>query len=89
MSEALIVDLARKALTMTLMLSAPMLLVSLVIGLAVGILQSVTQIQEQTLTYVPKLVGISVVFLIALPWMMQLTVKYTVELIRSLPTLIG
>jgi flagellar biosynthetic protein FliQ len=89
MSEALIVDLARKALTMTLMLSAPMLLVSLIIGLAVGILQSVTQIQEQTLTYVPKLVGISVVFLIALPWMMQLTVKYTVELFRSLPTLIG
>ncbi|MCE2941108.1 MAG: flagellar biosynthesis protein FliQ [Gemmatimonadota bacterium] len=89
MSEALIVDLARKALTMTLMLSAPMLLVALVIGLAVGILQSVTQIQEQTLTYVPKLVGISVVFLLALPWMMQLTVKYTVELFRSLPTLIG
>lgn len=89
MSEALIVDLARKALTMTLMLSAPMLLVSLIIGLAVGILQSVTQIQEQTLTYVPKLVGISVVFLIALPWMMQLTVKYTVELFRSLPTIIG
>lgn len=89
MSEALIVDLARKALTMTLMLSAPMLLVALVIGLAVGIMQSVTQIQEQTLTYVPKLVGISVVFLLALPWMMQLTVKYTVELFRSLPTLIG
>lgn len=89
MSEALIVDLARKALMTTLMLSAPMLLASLIIGLAVGILQSVTQIQEQTLTYVPKLVGISVVFLIALPWMMQLTVKYTVELFRSLPTIIG
>jgi flagellar biosynthetic protein FliQ len=89
MSEALIVDLARKALMTTLMLSAPMLLASLIIGLAVGILQSITQIQEQTLTYVPKLVGISVVFLIALPWMMQLTVKYTVELFRSLPTIIG
>ncbi|MDX2185052.1 MAG: flagellar biosynthesis protein FliQ [Gemmatimonadaceae bacterium] len=89
MSEALIVDLARKALTMALLLSAPMLLVSLIIGLVIGILQSVTQIQEQTLTYVPKFVGISVVFLIALPWMMQLTVKYTVELFRSLPTMLG
>jgi flagellar biosynthesis protein FliQ len=89
MSEALIVDLARKALTTTLMLSAPMLLASLCIGLIVGILQSVTSIQEQTLTYVPKLIGISVVFLVALPWMIQLAVKYTVELFRSLPTIIG
>lgn len=89
MSEALIVDLARKALTTTLMLSAPMLLASLCIGLLVGILQSVTSIQEQTLTYVPKLVGISVVFLVALPWMIQLAVKYTVELFRTLPTMVG
>jgi flagellar biosynthetic protein FliQ len=89
MSEALIVDLARKALTTTLLLSAPMLLASLCIGLVVGILQSVTSIQEQTLTYVPKLVGISVVFLVALPWMIQLAVKYTVELFRTLPTIVG
>lgn len=89
MSEILIVDLARKAITLALMLSAPMLAVSLVIGLVVGVLQSVTSIQEQTLTYVPKLVGISVVFLIALPWMIQLAVKYTVDLYRGLPGMLG
>lgn len=89
MSEILIVDLARKAITLALMLSAPMLAVSLVIGLVVGVLQSVTSIQEQTLTYVPKLVGISVVFLIALPWMIQVAVKYTVDLFRGLPGMLG
>ena len=52
-------------------------------------LQAVTQIQEQTLAFVPKLVGVSVVFLIALPWVMQLLVKYTTELFRSLPSLIS
>ncbi len=89
MSEALVVELARRALFLAMMLMAPMLLVSLAIGLLVSIFQSVTSIQEQTLTFVPKLVGVSVVFLIALPWMMQLTIRYTVELFRSLPTLLS
>jgi flagellar biosynthetic protein FliQ len=52
-------------------------------------LQAVTQIQEQTLAFVPKLVGVSVVFLLALPWVLQLLVKYTTELFRSLPSLIS
>ena len=52
-------------------------------------LQAVTQIQEQTLAFVPKLVGVSVVFLLALPWMLQLLVKYTTELFRSSAVLIS
>jgi flagellar biosynthetic protein FliQ len=87
MSEALVVELARRALMLAMLLMAPMLLVSLVIGLLVSIFQSVTSIQEQTLTFVPKLVGVSIAFLVALPWMMQIAIKYTVELYRSLPTM--
>ena len=89
MSHALVVDLARNAIMLALLIAGPMLLVALLVGLTVSILQAVTQIQEQTLAFVPKLVGVSVVFLLALPWMMQLLVRYTTELFRSLPSLIS
>jgi flagellar biosynthesis protein FliQ len=84
MSHAQIVDLARNAILLALLISAPMLAVALGLGLVVSILQSVTQIQEQTLAFLPKLVGVSAVFLIALPWMIQLLVKYTTELFRGM-----
>jgi flagellar biosynthesis protein FliQ len=89
MSHTLVVDLARNAIMLALLVSGPMLLVALIIGLTVSVLQAVTQIQEQTLAFVPKLVGVSAVFLIALPWVLQLMVKYTTELFRSLPSLIS
>ena len=89
MSYALIVDLARNAIMLTLLVSAPLLLAALVVGLLVSVVQAVTQIQEQTLTFVPKLIVVAVVFLVALPWMLQLLVKYTTELLRSLPTLVS
>lgn len=89
MSHALIVDLARNAIMLALLVAGPMLIVALLIGLTVSVLQAVTQIQEQTLAFVPKLVGVSVVFLLALPWLLQLLVKYTTELFRSLPSLIS
>ena len=89
MSHALVVDLARDAITVALLLAAPMLIVALGLGLIVSVLQAVTQIQEQTLAFVPKLVGVAAVFLVALPWMIQLAVKYTVELFRSIPGLAG
>jgi flagellar biosynthesis protein FliQ len=89
MSHTLVVDLARNAIMLALLVSGPMLLVALIIGLTVSVLQAVTQIQEQTLAFVPKLLGVSAVFLIALPWVLQLMVKYTTELFRSLPSLIS
>ena len=89
MSHALIVDLARNAIMLALLIAGPMLLVALLVGLTVSILQAVTQIQEQTLAFVPKLIGVSAVFLLALPWVLQLLVKYTTELFRSLPSLIS
>ena len=72
-----------------LLVSAPMLLVAIAIGLIVSVFQTVTQIQEQTLSFVPKLVAVAVVFLVALPWMMQLMVQYTTQLLRSLPSLVS
>lgn len=89
MSYALVVDLARNAIMMALILSGPLLLISVGIGLVVSIFQAVTSIQEQTLTFVPKLLAMSGVFLVLLPWMLQLMVKYTTELFRSIPSLIS
>ena len=89
MSHTLVVDLARNAIMLALLIAGPMLVVALLVGLTVSVLQAVTQIQEQTLAFVPKLVGVSVVFLLALPWILQLLVKYTTELFRSLPSLMS
>lgn len=89
MSHVLVVDLARNMIMTALLIAAPMLVVALAVGLVVSIIQAVTQIQEQTLSFVPKLVAVSVTFIIALPWIIQIMVKYTSELFRSLPSLIS
>lgn len=88
MPHALIVDLARNAMLTALMLAGPLLLVALGVGLLISIVQAVTSIQEQTLSFVPKLFAVGAAFLIGLPWMIQVLVKYTTELFRSLPTLV-
>ena len=89
MSHALVTDLARNALMVALLVAAPMLVVAIAVGLLVSVFQTVTQIQEQTLSFVPKLVAVAVVFLVALPWIMQLMVQYTTQLLRSLPNLVS
>ena len=89
MSHQLVVDLARNAMMLALMVAGPMLVVALGVGLIVSVIQAVTQIQEQTLSFVPKLIAVSATFLIALPWILQLLIKYTTELFRSLPSLAG
>lgn len=87
MSDTLIIELARNAMLLALALAGPMLAVALLVGLLVSIVQAVTQIQEQTLTFVPKLIAVAMVLLIGLPWMTSMTVKYTTELFRRLPSL--
>jgi flagellar biosynthesis protein FliQ len=89
MSHALVIDLARNAVLLALLLAGPLLLVALGVGLVVSVIQAVTQIQEQTLSFVPKLFAVAAAFLLALPWMLQLLIKYTTELFRSFPTLIS
>lgn len=74
------VDLVRGALTQTLMLAAPILMAGLVIGLIISIFQTVTQIQEQTLTFVPKIAGMILVGMAIIPWIISAMVDYTVTL---------
>lgn len=88
MSYTLVADLARSAMMVAALVAAPLLLVALLIGLLVSVFQTVTQIQEQTLSFVPKLIGVGVTLVVALPWMLQLMVDYTTQLFRSLPALI-
>ena len=87
MSQALVIDLARNAIMLALMVGGPLMLVALVVGLVVSVFQAVTQIQEQTLSFVPKLIAVSVAFLVALPWMLEMMIRYTTDLFRSIPTL--
>jgi flagellar biosynthesis protein FliQ len=89
MSHTLVVDLARNAIMIALLVAGPMLAVALIVGLSVSVLQAVTQIQEQTLSFLPKLMAVSSVFVLALPWVLQVLVKYTTELFRSLPSLVS
>lgn len=89
MSQALVLDLARDALTLAVLLAGPLLVVALVVGLVVSVLQAVTSIQEQTLTFVPKLFAVGAAFLFLFSWMLEKAVQYTTELVRSLPGLVG
>ena len=89
MTPETVLTIAQRALEMTMMLAAPLLLVALLIGLLVGIFQAATQINEMTLSFIPKLLGIAVTLLLAGPWMLKQLVSYTSMLIESIPSLIG
>jgi flagellar biosynthetic protein FliQ len=89
MSHQLVIDLSRQAIMTALMIAAPMLLIALGVGLVVSIIQSVTQIQEQTLSFVPKLVLVGGAFIVGLPWLMQILIRYTTELFRGIPAMVG
>ena len=84
-----VMTIAQRALEVTLLLSAPLLLVALVVGLLVGVFQAATQINEMTLSFIPKVLAMGAVMVIAGPWMLQVIVSYTRELFESIPGLIG
>ena len=89
MSPTFAVELIRQALTLALLVAAPLLVTILVVGLVVGLLQAVTQIQEQTLTFVPKLVAVSAVLVLTLPWMLRQLIEYLTQILRTLPMVAG
>jgi flagellar biosynthetic protein FliQ len=89
MSHQLVIDLSRDAIMTALMLAAPLLLIALGVGLVISIIQSVTQIQEQTLAFVPKLVLVGGAFIVGLPWLLQILIKFTVTLIRGIPAMVA
>ncbi|ACT50015.1 MULTISPECIES: flagellar biosynthesis protein FliQ [Methylovorus] len=84
-----VMTLGRQAMEVTLMVSAPMLIVVLVIGLLVSIFQAATQINETTLSFIPKLVGVFAVLVIAGPWMLSVMLDYMRAIFTSIPSLAG
>lgn len=89
MSPEVVMEIGRQAVEMTLLVSAPMLLAALAIGLIVSVFQAATQINEQTLSFIPKLVGMFLILLLAGPWMLEIMVDYMRRLFESIPLLIG
>ncbi|WP_435628390.1 flagellar biosynthesis protein FliQ [Candidatus Ferrigenium straubiae] len=89
MTPETVVTIGQQAVEMTLMLSAPLLLSALVIGLLVSIFQAATQINEMTLSFIPKLLGIFLVLIFAGPWMINTMVDYIQRLFGNIPWMIG
>ena len=81
--------IGQRALEITMLLAAPLLLAALMIGLLVGVFQAATQINEMTLSFIPKLIGMAGTLVVAGPWMLKTIVGYTRELFESIPGLIG
>jgi flagellar biosynthetic protein FliQ len=89
MTPETIMMIGQRALEITMLLAAPLLLAALVIGLLVGVFQAATQINEMTLSFIPKVIGMGATMLIAGPWMLKVLISYTRELFESIPGLIG
>ena len=85
MNAQMVLTMGQEALLMLLMVSAPALAVVLVVGLVIGLFQAVTQINEATLAFVPKLIAAVAVFAIAGPWMLNMLVEYIRRTIESIP----
>lgn len=89
MTPESVMTMGRTAMEVTLMVAAPMLLVALIIGLIISIFQAATQINEATLSFIPKLVGIFVALIIAGPWMLAVMLDYMRGVLTGIPGLIG
>ncbi|GMT42577.1 MAG: flagellar biosynthetic protein FliQ [bacterium] len=85
MTPEFVMGFARRAMEVTMMVSAPMLGFGLIIGLTVSIFQAVTSIQEMTLTFIPKILGVMIAIIIFLPWMLQIMVSFTADILINFP----
>jgi len=89
MTPGSVMEIGRQAIEVTLLIAAPTLVTALVVGLIISIFQAATQINESTLQFVPKLVAMFIVLLLAGPWMLQYLIDYIQRLFGSIPQLIG
>jgi flagellar biosynthesis protein FliQ len=89
MSQDSVVSICVSAMELALKIGMPLLLVGLVLGLVVSVFQAVTQIQEQTLSFIPKIIGLAVVLVVGGPWMLGQLVVWTQELYGQIPSLVG
>lgn len=85
MTPEFVMDMGRRAMEVTLLLSAPVLLLGLIAGLIISIFQAVTQINEMTLTFIPKLIAIFLGLMLFLPWMLQVMTEYTTSIFVNIP----
>ncbi len=85
MSPEMVIGIARQAIQVTLLVSLPILGIGLLVGVVVSLVQAATQIQEMTLTFVPKIISIFVALLLLLPWIMNHLMSYTIELFNNIP----
>jgi len=88
MTPETITTMMSEAIKLTLLVGAPMLLIGLCIGLMISVFSAVTQIQEMTLTFVPKIVAVFLALLFSLPWIMEKLTTYTINLYSNIPLLI-
>jgi flagellar biosynthetic protein FliQ len=89
MTPQMVIAIGREALTVTLLVAAPMLIFGLIIGLIISIFQAVTQINEMTLTFVPKILAVAVALLMFMPWMISMLTDFTRHMFDLIPTLVG
>ena len=88
MSADFVINIARQAMLIAILVSAPMLGFGLLVGLIVSIFQAVTQINEMTMTFVPKIIAVAAAFAIFLPWILRLLVDFTIQLIQMFPDVV-
>ena len=89
MNQDTVVHLASQAMSLALKVAGPLLLAAMLVGLLVSIFQAVTSIQEQSLSFIPKIVGLAALIVILGPWMLDQLVSYTAGLYGSIPSLVG
>jgi flagellar biosynthetic protein FliQ len=89
MTPESVMSMGRHAMEVTLMIAAPMLLVALIIGLIVSIFQAATQINESTLSFIPKLVGVFIALVVAGPWMLSIMLDYMREIFGGIGSMVG
>jgi flagellar biosynthesis protein FliQ len=83
MTPEYVVDIAQKVIETTLLLSAPILILSLVVGLLVSLLQAVTQINEATLTFLPKILVVAIALVVFMPWMLTTMISFTTQMLTN------
>jgi flagellar biosynthesis protein FliQ len=89
MGPDVVLELSTQALELALRIGLPLLMVGLIVGLAVSVFQAVTQIQEQTLSFIPKILALAGVLVVGGPWMLNQLLAYTTDLWARIPTLVG
>lgn len=89
MNQDTVVNLATQAMSLALKVAGPLLLAGLVVGLLVSIFQAVTQIQEQSLSFIPKIIAVAVIVVVLGPWMLGQLISYAESLYMSIPQLVG